>query len=421
MEPIIQPGVHQRIIIYVVANMMKGSELQKGFTLVEMLLVLVISTSIIMMFLGYVTQTSQQTRRDIATMQIQQILNAALAYYVSNGSWPEVSSTTSVCTDSSGGDVIGSGDVLTSNKYLQAGSNWKGPYGNGYRTCVDPSTNIFYVISRLSVGVSTTPANAAAIAGQLPSGIVVDETSGSAIPPFNTGTGFSGVAVGSYCNASDNCIVISSVPPPGQNLNNARSVNFASVYHSSSCVPAPTCPTGMVPQIFVVPTSVSGVNDIPTNCTNNTTAGCTVNVYPISSYTGYAVGYTTAPPAQGAANPMGYGYIGAPEYLTTGSSTMPPCTSGGTAAVCYASNANSSGGSITTPIAAPGYYWRVCLGIVTERGKVTPTAVGAEPSPWGLLEGSVMAITRCVPGSLSTGVVSEPIGSDFTVFNSSGN
>src|SRR5688572_16769733 len=59
-----------------------------GFTLIEILLVLVIASALLLMLIGYTTQKADELRRDYAALQMQQILNAALAYYVTKGSWP---------------------------------------------------------------------------------------------------------------------------------------------------------------------------------------------------------------------------------------------------------------------------------------------------------------------------------------------
>ena len=41
---------------------------------------------------------------------------------------------------------------------------------------------------------------------------------------------------------SGNVYVTAQVTTPGQNLNNARSVNFVGIYHNGACVPVPNCP-----------------------------------------------------------------------------------------------------------------------------------------------------------------------------------
>lgn len=402
--------------------------LQKGFTLVELLLVIAIATSILGMFLGYTFQTGQQVRRDKAVMQIQQVINAALAFYTQNGRWPSKTGATTTTTWIA---LTNTGVELTDLQYLPAPTTpptgtINSPYATPIYTSINATNNNFYVTTAMpKIGTdnknTSSVANANIIAGQLPFGVIANNTATTLTqtdPVPLTTLGCSTTTVPAAC------FVMTSVPPPGQNLNNARSINFAALYHGTACVPAPTCPAGMIPQIFVVPTSVSGVNDPPTGCNPpNRVTGCKVNVYPISSYTAYAVGAgyggSTSP------GPNNYLYPGAPYYYTWGNNNMPSCTYGKTD-LCFGRN-NPLGTS--TSVSVPtGYYWRVCLAVVTERGAVNPGVIGAppgdvhgNPSPWGILEGTVMAVTRCVPGDATTGAVKETVGSDFTVFNPTGN
>lgn len=163
------------------------------------------------------------------------------------------------------------------------------------------------------------------------------------------------------------------MPPPGQNLNNARSVNFGSVYSSGQLVPVPTCPTGMTPQIFAVPISVSGVNDV--------TVGSSPTVYPISSFTAYATA-----PSDG---------ISCPD-------------------VCRPASAGSGGAKDNCASATVGginkKYWRVCLAVTTEKGQVSITESDQADTKF---LGSILAVTRCAPGSPT---ITEPVGSVFQVY-----
>jgi prepilin-type N-terminal cleavage/methylation domain-containing protein len=308
------------------ANMKK----EKGFTLIEILLVLVIVGILIFASANYVQQRALQMRMDRTSTQMQQILNAGLAYYVANGAWP-------------------ANMAALQGTYLPPGA-LRNPWGNTYD--ISSTTALFYVYTRVNT-VSAKGANAAAtvIAGSLP----MAYTSNSAgTPP----------AAGSACSAADtSCYIVASVNIPGQNLNNARAVNFAGLYKHGACVPVPKCPvdaTGntMTPQVMIVPSSVSGVNDADTN---------PQNIYPISSFTAYA----------------------------TGPSATPPACSGSTATTC-------------TPTAgqAADQYWRACLQVITEKGVVT-SSPGA--GAWGQFV-TLMAVTRC-------SVTNESAGSQFTVFS----
>lgn len=316
---------------------MKTQKKVAGFTLIEILLVLVIGSMLIFMGLNYVQLRSLSQRQDITALQMQQILNAGLAYYVSNGRWP-----TNLAQ-------------LVSSGYLP--TTPRSPWGTTY--VVAPSSNNFLLYVWTSVtaaGGSTTGsarASANLIAGQLPLGYA-SRTNGT--PPTS----------GQACTAaSTTCYVVGSVNTPGQNLNNATAINFAGVYSHGGCVPVPTCPpsptgTTMQPQVYIVPVSLSGAND----------TGSSSNVYPISSFTAYATGGTSA----------------SPPACTTGISnslpTSPPC------------------GTVTGSPAS-GRYWRACVQIVTTKGDVRTTRTDR----WGNIV-KLGAFTRC-------GITNEPSGSNY--------
>ncbi len=336
---------------------------KEGFTLLEMLLVLVIISVIIYAAFGYLQQRTIQMRVDRTTIQMQQILNASLSDYVTNGSWP--------------------GSVATmQGTFLPPSSvTLQSPWGNQYSISVysptpatgqpTPPPQLYVWTPITSGGGSNGTAAGAAniIAGTLPLAYTTTDTSGTAGSPGQP------PVAGSTCSASSStCFVVASVNIPGQNLNNARAVNFAGLYHNGACVPVPQCPVDnsnntMIPQIMVVPVSVSGLNDNGVN-----------NVYPISSFSAYAKGNTPLDTAPLACND---------------STTAPPC----------ADAANSNG-----PIATA--YWRVCLRVVTERGNAQDT-VGTTSNQNNTNYSknvTVMAITRCA-------VQNEPAGSNFNVFS----
>lgn len=330
-----------------------------GFTLIEMLLVLVIAGMILYLMIGYVQQRSLSSRIDRASIQMQQILNAGLAYYVVNGSWPP----TLNCLKGLGGSNC-TGTVA----YLP--TTIKSPWGQDYEVSapmVSGRPVLFYVYTPItSAGITTGTASATAqtIAGKLPLSYTSSSMSLFGSPPSPS----------TACTASTtNCFVVSSVNIPGQNLNNAPAVNYAGLYKHGGCVPVPSCPVDsrgntMTPQIMVVPVSVSGINDPNSN-----------NVYPISSFTAYAVGPDT-------------------------DANLSACQYGGTKVSCDPQNAVSN-----------ARYWRVCLQVMTDKGLVSQTNLGGYNSnsypyyPWG---GNVtlMAITRCA-------ITNEPSGSGFNVFS----
>lgn len=332
-------------IINIICVAIKGEKMMlknkvKGFTLIEILLVLVIISIFIFASLGYVQQRALQMRMDRTSTQMQQILNAGLAYYVANGDWPANLAALQSPTQS----------------FLPPNITIKNPWGQDYFVVSSPSSPaLFYVYTKINT-VTGGGASAAAnvIAGSLPMGYTSTDTAGA--PPVT----------GSPCvAATTTCSIVASVNIPGQNLNNARAVNFAGLFKHGGCVPVPKCPVDplgntMTPQVMIVPTSVSGVNDVDTDPTR---------VYPISSFTAYA---------------------------TNRAATPAPCNGSTTAATC-------------TPISGPpaDEYWRACLQVVTEKGQVTSTTTN-----WGQYV-TLMAITRCAV----TGGTGEAAGSTFSVFS----
>lgn len=323
---------------------MKPFKKSAGFTLLEMMLVLVIMASIIVMVIGFATQKTDEIRRDRAVMQMQMIQNAALAFYVNNSYWPVNSDH--LCNST--GDL----SILQAQSYLPSG-NSNNPWGKPYSIGCNITAGTFTVYS-----IIPSDAEGMYVAGRFPFGQVNGATK----------------------------VVSASVTIPGQNLNNARSVNFASIYRSGACVPAPTCPTNMKPSIMVVPVSVSGVNDTPTGCTGtgktDDLTGCTANIYPISSFTAFAKGKgTTSDPDD--------------------PSTLQDCSTG------LAFDCKSSYSGLPTDEPAGTKYWRACLTVVTEKG-----IVPSSDYPQGKMKGAILAITRCVPNNGSE----TPRGTDFSIF-----
>lgn len=362
----------------------------EGFTLLEILLVLVIASSLVVLMLNYSTQKADQMRRDKATLQVQQILNSALSFYLNNSFWPVSGATISnlACDSSTWTDV--SQGQLPPN-YIPKTFK-QNPYGKTiYTNCSNPSNGGgFYVYSTVSSVV-----NAQIIAGNLPMAFITDTSGVNTIPPKQS----------SQCQPSSGqppaaCnIVVASVNIPGQNLNNARSVNFAGLYYSGSCVPAPNCPPGMKADIIVSVASAAGINDSPTcsgagNQKPYDPAGCTGSIYPMSSVIAFARGGTlpvqnsnypsnTIDPVSPSPGPLDCAVKSTPANVACLKTYLDPGTGGSSTSFSTSDNIK---------------YWRVCLMVMTEKGLVTP-ASAPNPTQQGKMMGSIMAVTRCVPNN----------------------
>ncbi|OGT55314.1 MAG: hypothetical protein A3F43_03615 [Gammaproteobacteria bacterium RIFCSPHIGHO2_12_FULL_42_10] len=325
----------------------------KGFTLVEILLVMVVISTIIVMGLQYTQQKTLAMQIDRTVYQMQYIMNAGLAYYVANGKWPGVVAT-QYKTCATGTGCSAATNPLAPNflpkevvNVIGKIAGVSGSYVYGYTTTGTsliggglgvPAGN-FQVIGYFG-STPTAKAKGMVVAGKIPFAYY-DET---------------------------NNAVVGYVNIPGQNLNNASAINFAGLYHHGGCVPVPSCPinpaTGapLTPQVFVLPVSVSGVNDVDVD------SGST-NIYPISSFTAYAIAPDTIPGA---------------------------CRAGGSAAdACTPIQGNA-------PVT--GKYWRACLQVITEKGNVAVT----RSDKWGA-DVTLAAFTRCA-------INNEPAGSTFSVY-----
>lgn len=312
-----------------------------GFSLFEMLLVSAILAGLIIMAVGFSQRSFSEQQISRSTEQIQQILVAATAYYTVCNTWPSNLAN----LQQTSGTVACGNTTLSTTGFLPAGS-LKTPWGTTYG--VTSTDKNFYVMTEVK---SSTQAKAFALgnilAGHLPFAYVANTNAG--LPPPRSSA------------PSARTFVVAQIGIPVQNLNKAMAINFAGIYHHGACVPVPQCKVDvmgntMVPQVYVMPVSVSGMNDIG-------------NVFPISSFTAYATAMSSS---------------GVPPN---------PCTSGGVAAPCNAQN----------PAFAGEKYWRVCLQVVTTRGLAAPTGWGEKVS--------IAAFTRCAPNT-------EPMsGSDYTDTN----
>lgn len=341
---------------------------QKGFTLLEILLVVLIMTTILLGVISFIHGSVVNSRRAAAAQQITQIQQAALAYYATFGQWPIKNQA---CT---GVDALNDPtQPLVSNRYISATTN---PYGlNYYLKCV-AGRNYLIIYTATSTVAADSVIEATAIQGLVPATNTVLNT-GPIVPIAATLT-----------------LAATTTPPPGLSLTNAMAVNFTSIYHSGACVPVPVCPANMVPQILVATAAVSGVAKPPENCTNrNDFTTCAYSTSSVSSYNAYAVG------GQAGMTP----------------SALPACNNGATEP-CIP---DAAGGSMPTQFNLPN-YWRVCLQVATHDQPVNVQNTVGKGSAgncntqdcsvaWGQALGNITVLTRCQSPA-------EGSGASFTVW-----
>jgi prepilin-type N-terminal cleavage/methylation domain-containing protein len=341
---------------------MPGIKKYSGFTLIEMLLVMVIIAMIIYGSIAYVQESTMQMRIDRASSQMQQILNASLAYYVANGSWPSQLSTLQ-------------GSYLPSNSVIGQNNPWGQAYVIAASTSGTPPIPVLYIWTAVpgtagSSGKTSAQGVAQSIADALPYGYTASTGHGNSSPP-----------TGSCSATSTTCYAVAQINVPGTNLNNASAINFAGIYHHGGCVPVPNCPqkdsagNSLTPEIFVVPVSVSGIAGY--------TGSSPAPSYPITSFTAYAQSNN------GSSNPP---TNSSPPYCTNQTNVYP----GGQNCASNAINGQ-----------AASYYWRVCLQVTTEQGDVQLNAVSGVLD-WGS-QVSVAAFTRCA-------IQNEPSGTALNVY-----
>ncbi len=217
-----------------------------GFTLVEVLLVMLVVSAVAVLGVGYTNQKMTNLRMRIAAGQFQQIENAGLAYLAAHGSLG--ADLTEVVTTSA---------TLYAQHYLTAVPT--SPWGNAYSYTI-------YKNNKIAVSLTLPSANIAKwLVGVLPNAKVTGST------------------------------VIDTVIGSKQYVNNADAVNFMGTYHSGACVPVPTCPSGTTAQVLVAPSSATGAYVAPT-CTSSTdyTTCTSVPTSSISGFVATAKGPTAA-------------------------------------------------------------------------------------------------------------------------------
>ncbi|MBV8801362.1 MAG: type II secretion system protein, partial [Gammaproteobacteria bacterium] len=130
---------------------MKSQAHISGFTLLEMLLVMAIIAGIMLGIATYSQQRILQLREDRAVLQIQQILNAGLAYYLNNTQWPDSISTNLQGTATSAGYLPGPSSAVTIS------NPWGTSYIIGNTTMKTlSSTGIFAVCTTVNAGAATS-------------------------------------------------------------------------------------------------------------------------------------------------------------------------------------------------------------------------------------------------------------------------
>jgi hypothetical protein len=139
-------------------------------------------------------------------------------------------------------------------------------------------------------------------------------------------------------------------------------VQFAGVFSTGGCIPAPTCPAGYTAMVTVSSQSAQAVSSV-SNCHSSYGNSCdTVATQPMYSFRTYATGDDNG---NAVANPPGC--------------NNPYYSGGGNAASC---------GGTSDPSGTA--YWRACIVVTDQAGKITP-----QYGQQAQLMGEIVAYTRC--------------------------
>lgn len=317
---------------------------KKGFTLLEMLLVILIMTAIAFFAIRMQQQKFKELSVNRTATQINQIFAAATSYYIDNGDWPQ-------STSGQNPDSAQNISILTKNGYLPAewlpaGSDvMLSPFGvpyvigplqkNSQNQDDDDDSDTKQAMFSVSLeGISQTQANT--LKAKLPMSYIIKT------------------------NDKDYTLT-AFISIPSYDYNHAKTVSDVGVYHPGDCVPKPTyaCPRGMKAATFVTVEQAYGFGS-GTDSSNNV-------VYPITGISAYAI---------------------------------PNKDSGGASTVCpdMPVNASYDGGVVnsTSPAQCPVGSDRVCIKIQTTDGTLNFNDLGDNYANT-VGKTYLLAMSKCVP------------------------
>jgi prepilin-type N-terminal cleavage/methylation domain-containing protein len=219
-----------------------------GFTLLELMLVLALVAVLTVAGLAAYQIQQRNFKIDKTALQMQQWLQAGMAFYVDCNQWPpDSTSDTNILSAMTGKTTLMPQEcptltAPTLRAYMPAGADTNGPWPNSYHIGVGEGaySNMFQVTTDLPFDNTDSPpglqAIAAGIAGRLPNASVTADTSGPTPElQIQTAVGIPGSA------ASNHGYIL-----------NMQVVNSNQV--SNVLYPQPSdCPKNMIPQVGIAP------------------------------------------------------------------------------------------------------------------------------------------------------------------------
>lgn len=240
-----------------------------GFTLLELMLVLVLLTTLAMAGLAMYQIQLRNFRVDKTALQMQQWMQAGLAFYVDCHQWPDPIVDPDIMNKMMGIGMLTSDDCQNQDyqgkvrTYMPKGSDQNGPWGNSYYILLSPDKNLFYIETSLGRYTSRLYNAAQMIAARLPEG----KTSAQFLTYVRVKA-----AVGKPASAI--------VDTSRGFILNMQTVNSDQV--SKIKLPANTdCPSGMVPDVEVAPVQFHAGQTNNMDMVGTTYAGLNGNIYPV--------------------------------------------------------------------------------------------------------------------------------------------
>lgn len=215
---------------------------QQGFSLLEVMLVLVILVALGTLAISTMRSKMINVRLERTAAQMQQVTQSAVSYFIDNHMWP--SNDLSFTND--GISTLAQENYLP-QAMLDDNGQFISSWGAPYETRLSDSEGRNFLVS-VDVG---NESYASVLRGMLPMAYI------------------------------DGTTVITSVNVPSYNYNNAQSVSHMGIYNLGACVPEPACPTGMKAQITTTPAGIAGVTSV--NPVDK-------SITPIQSFMAYAYG-----------------------------------------------------------------------------------------------------------------------------------